>query len=330
MIDIFKKHPFAVVLSVIFHLLLIGFFVFGMDFNDEKIHTKSPDSIVKATVIDESKIKAEADRLKKLERQKLSREKKRLADIKKKLLAEEKKIADLKKQTEFNKKKLAKQKADEAAWQAKLKKQQALAKEAAKQAKLKKQQALAKEAARQTKLKQQQAIAKEATKQAKLKKQQAIAKKKKADALKKKKLAAAKKEKERIAKDKKHLADEKLRIAKEQADRVQALRVQAAQEEQQMRAEAAVASFTDLIRQKVERNWIQPPGDISGLDCIVRVRLIPGGDVVDAQVIKSSGNAFFDRSVELAARKAAPLPLPNDPNMFNYFRTLEFYFRPRG
>ncbi len=304
MIDIFKKHPFAVVLSVIFHLLLIGFFVFGMDFNDEKIHTKSPDSIVKATVIDESKIKAEADRLKKLERQKLSREKKRLADIKKKLLAEEKKIADLKKQTEFNKKKLAKQKADEAAWQVKLKKQQAIAKKKK-----------ADEAAWQVKLKKQQA---------------AIAKKKKADALKKKKLAAAKKEKERIAKDKKHLADEKLRIAKEQADREQALRVQAAQEEQQMRAEAAVASFTDLIRQKVERNWIQPPGDISGLDCIVRVRLIPGGDVVDAQVIKSSGNAFFDRSVELATRKAAPLPLPNDPNMFNYFRTLEFYFRPRG
>jgi colicin import membrane protein len=304
MIDIFKKHPLAVILSVIFHLLLIGFFVFGMDFNDEKIHTKSPVSIVKATVIDESKIKAEADRLKKLERQKLSREKKRLADIKKKLLAEEKKIADLKKQTEFNKKKLAKQKADEAAWQVKLKKQQAIAKKKK-----------ADEAAWQVKLKKQQA---------------AIAKKKKADALKKKKLAAAKKEKERIAKDKKHLADEKLRIAKEQADRVQALRVQAAQEEQQMRAEAAVASFTDLIRQKVERNWIQPPGDISGLDCIVRVRLIPGGDVVDAQVIKSSGNAFFDRSVELAARKAAPLPLPNDPNMFNYFRTLEFYFRPRG
>jgi colicin import membrane protein len=298
MIEIFKKHPFAVVLSVIFHLLLIGFFVFGMDFNDEEIHTKSPDSIVKATVIDESKIKAEADRLKKLERQKLSREKKRLADIKKKLLAEEKKIADLKKQTEFNKKKLAKQKADEAAWQVKLKKQQEIAKQAAKRAKLKK--------------------------------QQAIAKKKKADALKKKKLAAAKKEKERIAKEKKHLADEKLRLAKEQAVREQALRVQAAQEEQQMRAQAAVASFTDLIRQKVERNWIQPPGDISGLDCIVRVRLIPGGDVVDAQVIKSSGNAFFDRSVELAARKAAPLPLPNDPNMFNYFRTLEFYFRPRG
>jgi colicin import membrane protein len=106
------------------------------------------------------------------------------------------------------------------------------------------------------------------------------------------------------------------------------LRELAALEEQEIRAQEAVASYTDLIRQKVERNWIQPPGDITGLDCVVRVRLIPGGDVIDAQVIKSSGNALFDRSVERATRKAAPLPLPNDPKMFNFFRTLEFYFRP--
>ncbi len=272
-----------------FHLLLIGFFVFGADFGDEKIHTKPPVNIVKATVIDESKIKAEANRLKKLAHQKASREKKRLADIKKKRLAEEKKTADLKKQKALNKKKLVKQRADEAAKQARLKKQQAIAK-----------------------------------------KKKTDAKKKKADALKKKKLAAAKKEKNRKAIEKKRLADETLRLAKEQMDREQALRELAAEEEMQMRAQAAVASFTDLIRQKVERNWIQPPGDISGLNCIVRVRLIPGGDVVDAQVIKPSGNAFFDRSVELATRKAAPLPLPSDPTMFNYFRTLEFYFRPGG
>jgi colicin import membrane protein len=108
------------------------------------------------------------------------------------------------------------------------------------------------------------------------------------------------------------------------------LRDEAAQEKEQMRAQEAVASYTGLIRQKVERNWRQPPGNITGLSCVVRVRLIPGGDVVDAQVIKSSGNSFFDRSVELATRKAAPLPVPNDPNMFSYFRTLEFYFRPGG
>jgi len=102
------------------------------------------------------------------------------------------------------------------------------------------------------------------------------------------------------------------------------------QEQQERAAQAAVASFSDKIRQKVERNWRPPPGNIAGLACDVRVRLIPGGDVVDARVIKSSGNTVFDRSVELATRKASPLPLPRDPSMFKYFRTLEFNFRPGG
>lgn len=285
MMGLFKKHPIAVTLSVIFHLALVVFFVFGGDFfNEKKIESKPAVNIVKATVIDESKIKAEAEKLKNLEKKKKLQKKKRLDDIRKKRLAEEKKIADQKKQQDAQKKKLAQQKADEAA------------------------------------------------KQAKLKKQKALAKKKKAEAAKKKKLAEAKKKKERLAKEKaaKIKAAAKAKAAQEQAEREQALREQAALEEQQMRAQAAVASYTDLIRQKVERNWIQPPGDIAGLNCIVRVRLIPGGDVIDAQVIKSSGNAFFDRSVERATRKAAPLPLPSDPSMFNYFRTLEFYFRPGG
>lgn len=275
MMDVFKKHPLAAVLSIIFHLALIAFFVFGMDFGEEEIHSKPPVNVVKATVIDESKIKAEAEKLKNIEKKKNLKEKKRLDDLKKKRLAEEKKTADLKKKKALDKKKLDKQKADAAA------------------------------------------------KQAKLKKQKALAKKKKAEVAKKKKLADAKIKKERIAK-------EKARIAREQAGREQALRAMAAEEENELRAQAAVASYTDLIRQKVERNWIQPPGDISGLSCVVRVRLIPGGDVIDAQVIKSSGNTFFDRSVELATRKAAPLPLPSDPSMFNYFRILEFYFRPGG
>jgi len=284
MIGIFKKHPLAVVLSVTFHLLLVAFFVFGIDFTDDEIHSKPPVNIVKATVIDESKIKAAAEELKKLEKKKKLQEKKRVDDLRKKRLAEEKKIADLKKKKANQKKKLAQQKADEAA------------------------------------------------RQAKLKKQKTLAKKKKAEAAKKKKLAQAKELKQRLAREKaeKIKAAAKAKAAQEQAEREQDLREQAALEEQQMRAQVAVASYTDLIRQKVERNWIQPPGDIMGLNCVVRVRLIPGGDVIDAQVIKSSGNTFFDRSVERATRKAAPLPLPSDPSMFNYFRTLEFYFRPGG
>lgn len=287
--DLFKKHPIAVTLSVIFHLALVIFFVFGAElFNEKKIESKPTVNVVKATVIDESKVKAEAKKLKELEKKKKLQEKKRLEDIKKKRLAEEKKIADLKKQHAEQKKKLAQQKAEEAA------------------------------------------------KQAKLKQQQALKRKKEAEAeAKKKKLAQAKKEKERLAKEKaakiKAAADAK--AAKEQAEREQALREQLEKEEQENQkrlAEKAVASYRDLIKQKVERNWIQPPGEIAGLNCVVRVRIMPGGDVIDAQVIQSSGNAVFDRSVERATRKAAPLPLPDDPRLASYFRILEFVFGPGG
>ena len=97
MMGLFKKHPVAVILSVTFHLALISFFVLGVNFSEEKVQTKPVVSVVKATAIDESKIKAEASKLKELERQKKLKEQKRLDDLKKKRLAEEKKLAELKK-----------------------------------------------------------------------------------------------------------------------------------------------------------------------------------------------------------------------------------------
>lgn len=122
MMDLFKKYPVAVILSVVFHLLLVAFFMFSADiFSEKKINPKPTVNVVKATVIDESKIKAEAEKLKNIENKKRLQEQARLNEIKKKRLAEEKRIADLKKQQELQKQKLAKQKADEAARQAKLK-----------------------------------------------------------------------------------------------------------------------------------------------------------------------------------------------------------------
>ncbi|HJP34753.1 MAG TPA: cell envelope integrity protein TolA, partial [Gammaproteobacteria bacterium] len=58
------------------------------------------------------------------------------------------------------------------------------------------------------------------------------------------------------------------------------------------------------------------------------VRIIPGGEVVDAQVTQSSGNAAFDRQAENALRKAAPLPIPSDPRLFQRMREIIFVFDP--
>ncbi|HHJ15344.1 MAG TPA: cell envelope integrity protein TolA, partial [Gammaproteobacteria bacterium] len=82
------------------------------------------------------------------------------------------------------------------------------------------------------------------------------------------------------------------------------------------------------IKEKVQQKWIKPPSSGSELSCTVEVRLIPGGEVVDAKIVRSSGNPAFDRSVEAAVFKASPLPVPPDPDVMEKFRTIRFEFKP--
>jgi colicin import membrane protein len=58
------------------------------------------------------------------------------------------------------------------------------------------------------------------------------------------------------------------------------------------------------------------------------VEQIPGGEVTGIEVVRSSGNHAFDRSVEAAIRKASPLPQPKDPSVFA--RVINFEFDPAG
>src|SRR5690606_14331474 len=97
------------------------------------------------------------------------------------------------------------------------------------------------------------------------------------------------------------------------------------------RAEAnqrLVNQYVGAIQAQVRRNWRQPL-NWQGLSCTVQVQLIPGGDVARVQIVQSSGDPVFDRSVEDAVYRAAPLPLPPDPALFESFRTLRFVFAPK-
>jgi colicin import membrane protein len=50
---------------------------------------------------------------------------------------------------------------------------------------------------------------------------------------------------------------------------------------------------------------------------------------MDAVVVNSSGDDIFDRSAENAVRKASPLPVPQDRNLFSQnFRVFTFIFKP--
>ena len=87
-----------------------------------------------------------------------------------------------------------------------------------------------------------------------------------------------------------------------------------------------IDEYVLYIKEKVQRSWIRPPSSGAELSCTVEVRLIPSGEVIDAKIVRSSGNAPFDRSVETAVFKASPLPVPPDPEVMEQFRTLRFEF----
>ncbi len=108
----------------------------------------------------------------------------------------------------------------------------------------------------------------------------------------------------------------------------QALQAQLAEEAAQARAESALSQFIPYIQQKVQNSWRRPAGSPPGLSCVIQVKLIPGGEVVSAKVVQGSGDTLFDVSVETAVLKASPLPLPDDPAMFKYFREINFRFVP--
>lgn len=84
-----------------------------------------------------------------------------------------------------------------------------------------------------------------------------------------------------------------------------------------------------LIKNKIRQHWRQPIGmSLDNISCRLTVRLLPTGEVIDAFVVTSSGNVEFDRSSELAVRKASPLPMPTDPLVAQEFRQFDFTFRP--
>ncbi|MCK5383759.1 MAG: cell envelope integrity protein TolA, partial [Gammaproteobacteria bacterium] len=113
-----------------------------------------------------------------------------------------------------------------------------------------------------------------------------------------------------------------------QREAEQALQAQLAEESAQARAESALSEFIPYIQERVQNSWLRPAGSPPGLSCLIRVTLIPGGEVVGAKVVQSSGDSLFDRSVETAVLKASPLPLPADSAMFKYFREINFRFVP--
>ena len=92
-----------------------------------------------------------------------------------------------------------------------------------------------------------------------------------------------------------------------------------------------VQSGVALIQQFIEEAWNRPPSARNGMRAVLRIGMLPTGEVTDVMVVESSGDAPFDRAATNAVYSAQPFSeLQQMPiNIFNdNFRTLTLIFQP--
>jgi len=122
--------------------------------------------------------------------------------------------------------------------------------------------------------------------------------------------------------------NERKRQEAEEAERQRQFDREIAAEEERLEAmnSGALARYLYAIQQGIQRNWIRPPSARAGLECVVTVMQLPGGEVVGVTIGKCNGDATVQRSIEAAVFKASPLPEPENPALFD--RNLRITFKP--
>ncbi len=272
-----KHNPAALGWAVVFHVLAFAAIFVSFQTSEPQTAEVKAVKVIEAVAVDESRINAELEKIKKAEQRK-QREQKRLQqkarEARKQRLREEKRLKALKKKQ--------------------------------------------KEQQRLNRIKQQ-----------KEKKRLAELERKRKEQELKQRL-----EEERLAELERQRREKQQQLEKEARQRQEKLAQQKRAAEAAKRAryvQGEVARYKGLIKNKITRNWIFPASYKKGMRCTIRVRLIPGGEVVSVKIVKSSGNKAFDRSVEMAVKKASPLPVPDAASgLFDNFREVEFVFDPNA
>jgi colicin import membrane protein len=88
-------------------------------------------------------------------------------------------------------------------------------------------------------------------------------------------------------------------------------------------------AYVSQIQREIIQNWSRPPSARNGMQALLKVYLVPTGEVVKVDLMTSSGNDAFDRSAVSAVQKAERFIVPPDANQFERnFREFEVLFRP--
>ena len=147
---------------------------------------------------------------------------------------------------------------------------------------------------------------------------------------------AKKREEERRLAEQKRKEEEKRRAeekrkreeARLRAEREAELRKALEEEERLMQARASgvMSSWIAQIQAKIQRAWLRPPSAQPGIECVVYVTQVPGGEIVNVRIGACNGDQAVRDSIESAVHRASPLPPPPDPALFE--RNLVITFKP--
>jgi colicin import membrane protein len=125
---------------------------------------------------------------------------------------------------------------------------------------------------------------------------------------------------------------EKAKAPKTSKEAEQQAALQKAEQARQAAQAEAIGQVVDeyqaKIQAKIRRNIVMPPDVAKDARAEFMVTLLPGGSVLNAERVKSSGNAAYDDAVERAILKSDPLPVPPDVTLFDRFRKLDLVFKP--
>lgn len=106
-----------------------------------------------------------------------------------------------------------------------------------------------------------------------------------------------------------------------QAEKKQLAGLHSQQSKEQLKGD--IDKYKALIRQAISAHWFLPPNTDKRLYAVLLVRVVPGGAVLDVQIVKSSGSSAFDHSIMTAVYNTSPLPVPSNPDEFSAFK--QFY-----
>lgn len=129
-------------------------------------------------------------------------------------------------------------------------------------------------------------------------------------------------------------AEKKKKQEKQRKEELKALDAALQKEEQMISStvdDVNTKSYDEMIGERVAQNWSRPPSAVRGMVAVLEIRMLPTGQVVGVRVVKSSGDAAFDRSAEQAVKKVDRFEEVKNipPDIFEKkYRQFTFTFNP--